>query len=80
MKEIQTINKECVSNRVLIIRILFLQLLSFIYLISYISLYSQIQGLWGNLGIVPANIFLSKIKQKQFGLKCIISCLQLPIF
>ena len=74
MKEIQTINKECVSNRVLIIRILFLQLLSFIYLISYISLYSQIQGLWGNLGIVPANIFLSKIKQKQFGLKCIISC------
>ena len=62
MKEILTINKECVSNRILITRIIFLKLLGLIYLLSFISLYNQIQGLWGNSGILPANLFLSKIK------------------
>ena len=65
MKEIQKINKECVSNRILITRIIFLRFLSIIYLLSFLSLYCQIQGLWGNSGILPANLFLSKIKEKN---------------
>ena len=63
MKEINKINKECVSNRILITRIIYLRFLSIVYLLSFISLYGQIQGLWGNSGILPANLFLSKIKQ-----------------
>lgn len=73
MKEILTINKECVSNRILISRIIFLRLLSLIYLISFISLYYQIQGLFGNEGILPANLFLSNIKQNCTGYTHIIS-------
>ena len=65
MKEIQKINKECVSNRILITRIIFLRFLSIIYLLSFLSLYGQIQGLWGNTGILPVNIFLLKIKEKN---------------
>ena len=65
MKEIHKINKECVTNRILITRLIFLRALSLIYLISFISLYYQIQGLWGNSGILPANIFLSKLKQNN---------------
>ena len=65
MKEIHKINKECVTNRILITRLIFLRALSLIYLISFISLYYQIQGLWGNNGILPANIFLSKLKQNN---------------
>ena len=65
MKEIQIINKECVSNRILISRIIYLRLLSIIYLLSFISLYYQIQGLWGNEGIVPANLFISNLKQNS---------------
>ena len=65
MKEIQKINKECVSNRILITRIIFLRFLSIIYLLSFLSLYGQIQGLWGNTGILPVNIFLLRIKEKN---------------
>ena len=69
MKEIQKINKECVSNRILITRIIYLRFLAIIYLLSFISLYSQIQALWGNSGILPANLFLSKIKNNNFNYK-----------
>jgi ABC-type multidrug transport system fused ATPase/permease subunit len=73
MKEIQKINKECVSNRILIARIIYLRLLSIVYLISFISLYYQIQGLWGNEGIVPANLFISNLKHNSTGYSHIIS-------
>ena len=73
MKEIHKINKECVTNRILITRLIFLRSLSLIYLISFISLYYQIQGLWGNNGILPANIFLSKIKQNNTAFNYITS-------
>ena len=73
MKEIQKINKECVSNRILITRIIYLRLLSIVYLISFLSLYYQIQGLWGNEGIVPANLFISNLKQNSTGYNHIIS-------
>ena len=63
MKEFQKINKESLSNRIIISRIIFLKGLSIIYLISFISLYGQIQGLWGNDGLFPSNLFLSKLKE-----------------
>ena len=62
MKIIQDINKNCVLNRILITRIIFLRGLSLIYLIFFISVYNQIQGLWGKDGILPSNLFLSRIK------------------
>ncbi len=63
MKEFQKINKEALYNRILITRIIFLKGLSIIYLISFLSLYGQIQGLWGNDGLFPSNFFLSKLKE-----------------
>ena len=69
MKEFRKINTESVSNRIIIVRILFLKGLSLIYLISYLSLYSQIQGLWGNDGLFPSNIFLKRLKENLQGHK-----------
>ena len=63
MKEFKKINKESIANRILITREIFLRGLSFIYLLSFLSLYGQIQGLWGNEGILPANLFLSRLKE-----------------
>ena len=63
MKEFQQINRESLSNRIIISRVIFLKGLSFIYLISFLSLYGQIQGLWGNDGLFPSNIFLEKLKE-----------------
>lgn len=49
-------------------RDLFLKLFSLIYLLSFISIFYQIQGLWGDEGILPAKDFISKI-QKKLNLK-----------
>ena len=67
MKEFQQINRESLSNRIIISRVIFLKGLSFIYLISFLSLYGQIQGLWGNDGLFPSNLFLSKLKESLKG-------------
>ena len=69
MKEFIKINKESIPNRILIIRILFLKGLSFIYLISYLSLYGQIQALWGNEGLFPSNLFLKRLREGLKGHK-----------
>ncbi len=66
MKEFSKINKESLSNRIILSRLIFLKGLSFLYLITFISLYGQIQGLWGNDGLLPSNLFLQKIQE---GLK-----------
>ena len=67
MKEFQNINKESIPHRIIISRIIFLKGLSFIYLISFLSLYGQIQGLWGNEGLFPSNLFLSKLRENLKG-------------
>ena len=72
MKEFQKINKESLSNRIIymvITRTIFLKGLAIIYLISFLSLYGQIQGLWGNEGLFPSNLFLSKLKESLKGHK-----------
>ena len=63
MEEIKRINMNSIPNRIILTRIIFLKLLSFIYLIAFIGLYGQIQGLWGDEGIFPANLYLEKIKE-----------------
>ena len=67
MKEFHKINSESTSNRIVIGRIIFLKGLSFVYLISYLSLYGQIQALWGNDGLFPANLFLQKLQESLKG-------------
>ena len=67
MKEFHKINSESTSNRIVITRIIFLKGLSFIYLLTYLSLYGQIQALWGNDGLFPANLFLQKIQESLKG-------------
>ena len=69
MKEFHKINTESVPNRIVIVRILFLKGVSLIYLISYLSIYGQIQGLWGNDGLFPSNLFLKKLQENLKGHK-----------
>ena len=69
MKEFHKINTESVPNRIVVVRILFLKGISLIYLISYLSLYGQIQGLWGNDGLFPSNLFLKKLQENLKGHK-----------
>ena len=63
IEKIQKINKEALYNRILIKRIISLKGLWIIYLISFLSLYGQIQGIGGNDGLFPSNCFLSKLKE-----------------
>ena len=69
MKEFHKINSEATTNRIIITRIIFLKGLSLVYLISYLSLYGQIQGLWGNEGLFPSNLFLQKLHESLKGHK-----------
>lgn len=69
MKEFHKINTESTSNRIVITRVIFLKGLSFVYLISFLSLYGQIQGLWGNDGIFPSNLFLQRLQETLKGHK-----------
>lgn len=64
MEELSYINKTSISNRIVLMRNIFLRLLSLIYLISFISLYRQFQGLWGDEGILPAKNFLLNMKSQ----------------
>ena len=52
-----------VPKDIMITRILFLRGLALIYLIANLSLYFQIQGLFGDEGIHPAKNFMSKLKE-----------------
>ncbi|NIR48753.1 lipase maturation factor family protein [candidate division KSB1 bacterium] len=51
-----------------LIRWLFLRFLGMIYLIAFLSLWSQVDGLIGSEGILPAQRFLDAVKS-QIGLK-----------
>ena len=65
MEELKRINTESVSNRIVITRTIFLRLLALVYLIAFLSLYGQIQGLWGDEGLLPAKFILQKLKDTQ---------------
>jgi hypothetical protein len=54
---------ESVNRTIILTRSLYLRSVSIIYLIAFLSLYFQIQGLWGDEGILPAKILLDKLKE-----------------
>ncbi len=45
-------------------RDLFLKLLAMLYLISFLSIFYQIQGLWGDEGILPVRDLMEKLNKK----------------
>jgi len=66
--------KEClyklnqnVNNDIILTRSLFLRSLAFIYLFAFLSIYFQIQGLFGDEGILPAKNLLHVITEKNKG-------------
>ena len=66
MEEIKRININGVSNRIVLTRSIYLRFLSLIYLIAFVGIYGQIQGLWGDEGLLPLNLFLNKIREANF--------------
>jgi len=52
------------STGIKLTRDLFLKLLAGVYLLSFLSIFYQIQGLWGDEGILPAKDFIGKIRKK----------------
>ena len=62
MEEIKRINTSSVSNRIVLTRAFFLRGLALVYLIAFISLYGQIQGLWGDEGLPPSKFVLQRLK------------------
>ena len=65
MEEIKRINTSSVSNRIVLTRAFFLRGLALVYLIAFISLYGQIQGLWGDEGLTPSKFVLQRLKETQ---------------
>lgn len=63
MEEIKRININGVSNRIVLTRSIYLRFLSLIYLIAFVGIYGQIQGLWGEEGLLPLNLFLNKLRE-----------------
>lgn len=59
MEQLAYINYNSVSNRIVLLRSIFLRLLALIYLITFASFYRQLQGLWGDEGISPAKVFIN---------------------
>lgn len=72
------------NENVVITRNLFLLGLSYVYLFALISSFTQIQGLWGDYGILPVNSFFKKInlpiieKSKAIDFKVIENALIFP--
>ena len=63
-----------VPKDIMITRNLFLRGLALIYLIANLSLYFQIQGLFGDEGIHPAKNFMSKLKETFKDRSVILNC------
>jgi len=61
-RKIEKINKKCINPNIILTRSIFLRSLALIYLFAFLSLYFQIQGLWGEEGLLPAKILLERIK------------------
>jgi hypothetical protein len=61
--EFNYLNLNCVNKNIILTRSIFLRSIALIYLFAFLSLYSQIQGLWGDEGILPAGILLTKIQE-----------------
>ena len=63
MSNEKQIENENINVNMTLTRSIYLKSLAFIYLLAYLSLYFQIQGLWGDEGLLPAKNLLEKIKE-----------------
>jgi hypothetical protein len=63
MSKEKVIEKENVNINLTLTRSIYLKSFAFIYLLAYLSLYFQIQGLWGDEGLLPASNLMEKIKE-----------------
>ena len=54
---------ESVNRTIILTRSLYLRSVAVIYLFAFISLFFQIQGLWGDEGILPAKILFDKLRE-----------------
>ena len=61
--KIEKIEQESVNTNITLTRSIFLRSMGFVYLIAYLSLFYQIQGLWGDEGLLPAKNLLEKINE-----------------
>jgi hypothetical protein len=58
-------NPEHVNEKIVLMRSIYLRSVALIYLFAFVSLYFQIQGLWGDEGILPAKVLLERISEKM---------------
>jgi hypothetical protein len=61
--QFEKVKNNCVNPKIILTKNIFLRSLGVIYLFAYLSLYVQIQGLWGDEGILPAKTLLEKLKE-----------------
>ncbi len=50
-------------NEIVIVRSLFLRGIAIVYLIANLSLYTQVQGLFGDEGLYPVKNFMMKLNE-----------------
>jgi hypothetical protein len=55
--------KKSANKNIILTRSLFLRSLGYIYLFAFLSLYVQIQGLWGDEGLLPVKTLLQKLTE-----------------
>jgi hypothetical protein len=61
--KLKKIEKESVCKERTLTRSIYLRSLALIYLFAFLSLFFQIQGLWGDEGILPAGTLLKKLSE-----------------
>lgn len=59
------IRKNSVDPSITLARNLILKGVALVYLIAFSSIYSQIQGLWGDEGVLPAKVLKQKIEENM---------------
>jgi hypothetical protein len=57
-------NPEHVNDSITLTRSIYLRLVALVYLCAFLSLFFQIQGLWGDEGILPAKVLLDRVKDR----------------
>lgn len=54
---------ESCNKNIILTRSIYLRSVALIYLFAFLSLFTQIQGLWGDEGLIPAKVLLAKFKE-----------------
>jgi hypothetical protein len=54
---------ESCNKNIILTRSIYLRSVALIYLYAFLSLFLQIQGLWGDEGIIPAKVLMNKLQE-----------------